>query len=516
MATPNRVPGYPSQWSAILKRGVEGTVNRKQRFEYRDIRALTNRIDQLSVKLFGSEIDCDICEVTEKGISPKQIRSESELNEYLEKTDETIAQAQGSYNTQILYFYQTHSWGRLLASEACFQKVISNFDTFPDFLDVLTSFGSKDGPIDEIHSSYKFATFTEPPRIPGRLRISFFSECCYVLKYVDLHNRLAEKDRPWSIRQIGVYQKYDHDNDRGTCILIQPPTSLTDTLSNVLGDPQEADLRKVFCLDWTKFHLRCLGAIRDHWRDYINSLDAKVISMAGRLRFSKVDEKGILNRNHQQFAAFSNLQDLEEINDELLRIRHVLDLNITVMEAMKSHLDDLDPNMNPSQMNLAIRTFREAIDIITIEFKFHIKATSSVYERSARILSTLRDAITIQDSHTMKILALIRNEGNIATEKLTWETIRETRTMKILAILALVFLPATFTSGLFSMGYISVSSVTNGLLKVQVQNEFYLFLAITFSLMVATIGTWVAWELNQSRKTKNPTQNISANISLGA
>lgn len=62
----------------------------------------------------------------------------------------------------------------------------------------------------------------------------------------------------------------------------------------------------------------------------------------------------------------------------------------------------------------------------------------------------LRDGITIQDSHTMKTLAMIRNEGNAMAEKLTEAGIKETQTMKVLAVLALVFLPATFTSVSFN------------------------------------------------------------------
>ena len=46
----------------------------------------------------------------------------------------------------------------------------------------------------------------------------------------------------------------------------------------------------------------------------------------------------------------------------------------------------------------------------------------------------------------MKTLAMIRNEGNAMAEKLTEAGIKETQTMKVLAVLALVFLPATFTS----------------------------------------------------------------------
>src|SRR4051812_26343954 len=159
-------------------------------------------------------------------------------------------------------------------------KILSYFDVFPDFMDILSAFGSKDGPIDEIYSTYNFSTFSDKAHIPGAGQDSFFTECCYLLKYVDLHHRDVEKDRPWSIRHMGIYQKYDFSTQRSIYMFLQPSDHITQLLTETLASNHpDPTMKEDFCVDWTHVHLLCIGAIRDHWRDYINSLDSKVIAM---------------------------------------------------------------------------------------------------------------------------------------------------------------------------------------------------------------------------------------------
>lgn len=55
--------------------------------------------------------------------------------------------------------------------------------------------------------------------------------------------------------------------------------------------------------------------------------------------------------------------------------------------------------------------------------------------------------------------------------------------------------------GFLDMGYLSVTSIDNGLMKVQMENEMWLFLAITLSLMGVTMGAWVIWEWYQDRSS---------------
>lgn len=299
-------------------------------------------------------------------------------------------------------------------------KLVNYFDIFPEFLDILCAFGYKDSPVDEIFSAYRFSTFTDRPHLaapsnvttgnnpltsPSSPADSFFSECCYMLKYVDLHYRTTESDRPWSVRQLGVYQKFDFSTKRNIYILLQPSDRVIEVIKETLDfNASGGDLKYGFCNDWTQLHLLCLGAIREHWREYINFLDAKVIAMAGRLRFSKVDDRGVPNRNHQQSAAFSNLQDLEEINDELLRLKNVLALNIKVLETMKLHMDHLEWQKESSITSESLETFKNVVDAALREHQFHKMAVKSVYERSARILSTVgMRSHLIPDNHKLDI-----------------------------------------------------------------------------------------------------------------
>ncbi|KAF3911497.1 hypothetical protein ABW20_dc0107160 [Dactylellina cionopaga] len=336
-------------------------------------------MEKASRELFGDDVDIDIWEVIENGISEIGIRSEAEMTRYIE----------------------FESWENLPITEQSALRLIQYLDISPHFVDILTAFGDKDQAVDEIFSAYRYSTFVDEPHIPakqtdtggyGSPKIdSFFGECCYLLKYVELHDRPTEKDRPWAIRQVGVYQRYDFTTKRSICVLVRPPQRLMKLASETL-DPwsSNVELKEEFCMDWTQIHILCLSAIKDQWRDHINSLDDKVVAMAAKLCFTKFNNKGVPFQNHQQSVVFSNLQDLEEVNEELLRLKHVLGLNISALETMKAHLNHMESQKESSTASGSPKLFHNVIDATTTELRFHKKSVKSVYERSARVLSMVR------------------------------------------------------------------------------------------------------------------------------
>ncbi|KAH8602314.1 hypothetical protein B0O99DRAFT_708077 [Bisporella sp. PMI_857] len=97
-----------------------------------------------------------------------------------------------------------------------------------------------------------------------------------------------------------------------------------------------------------------------------------------------------------------------------------------------------------------------------------------------------RDAIALQDSHSMMSM----NE----------KTICEAQTMRTITILALIYLPASFTATFLDMGYIHVTSLS-GIMRIRVDQDMWFYLAITVPLMVVTILSWRLWELKMRYKS---------------
>jgi hypothetical protein len=83
---------------------------------------------------------------------------------------------------------------------------------------------------------------------------------------------------------------------------------------------------------------------------------------------------------------------------------------------------------------------------------------------------------------------------------LTNRTILEAQTVRTITLIALIFLPASFTATFLAMGYIHVESLSGGM-KISVAPEIWFYLAITAPLMTVTFFVWWMWELWLRRRS---------------
>ena len=67
---------------------------------------------------------------------------------------------------------------------------------------------------------------------------------------------------------------------------------------------------------------------------------------------------------------------------------------------------------------------------------------------------------------------------------------QDSKNMKLIAIVGLIYLPGTFVSGIFGMNFFSFED-QNGHQTWNVSDKFYIYLAITLPLTLLTISIWV-------------------------
>jgi hypothetical protein len=93
-------------------------------------------------------------------------------------------------------------------------------------------------------------------------------ELCYSIRYMDKNGRDPKK--PWSLRQVGVYQQTRSPEKRSVWILVQPPERLHQQLkSAIVGTSRH---------EWSKqdrdmvLHLAVLSVTLSNWDQYIEYL----------------------------------------------------------------------------------------------------------------------------------------------------------------------------------------------------------------------------------------------------
>lgn len=73
------------------------------------------------------------------------------------------------------------------------------------------------------------------------------------------------------------------------------------------------------------------------------------------------------------------------------------------------------------------------------------------------------------------------------------DTRRDSVSMKTIAWLTMVFLPATFVATFFSMGVFQFNPDSKKSGHLSVASEWWLYLAVTLPLTVVVLGLWNGW-----------------------
>ena len=97
---------------------------------------------------------------------------------------------------------------------------------------------------------------------------------------------------------------------------------------------------------------------------------------------------------------------------------------------------------------------------------------------------------------------------------LNHKTIQEAQTMRTITLIALIYLPASFTATFLAMGYVHVESLS-GLMKINVAPEMWFYLAITAPLMVATFLAWWGWDLWVRRRVRMRNRSLEERMEEG-
>lgn len=94
--------------------------------------------------------------------------------------------------------------------------------------------------------------------------------------HVEKHGRSdPDQKNPWSVRQMGLYQRFDYEDSSSICIHIQPPkethTRLTSALErgNTSEEPGQPDPMSL--------HLAFIDIAMQNWAEYVRYLDEKLV-----------------------------------------------------------------------------------------------------------------------------------------------------------------------------------------------------------------------------------------------
>ncbi|MCJ1357728.1 MAG: hypothetical protein MMC33_007724 [Icmadophila ericetorum] len=381
-------------------------------------------------------------------------------------------------------------------------RILADSQTFPEFLKYLQAFGAKDFAKDEGFSGYDVIS---SKNVDGALESV---ESCYLLKYVEPHEDSGPTINPYSIRHAAVYQKYLVASRQSKSILIRLSREMQEQLGNRL---RSTDFPFESLTQWSTIHLLCLGSLANGWRQFINYLDEEVDKLFTKVIITSVDPV-ISEKRDLLDHSLTDMKRLQYLRDQAGRASHMLDLNVSVMESMIDKSEAFrglleDPNQSSH------KTFRHEIRNHISNHMFCRKNVASLQLRAENLSHQLRDTITLQNSEYMKRISESTNNGNLAILNLSKKSVADNKAVKVITVVALIFVPASYVADFLQMGYVTVAQ-TSGL-SVAVAQGFWLYMSITMPLIVVTMGIYLGAELIQRRaiRRENAMKDLSSKIS---
>ena len=427
------------------------------------------------------------------------LESESSLNEYLDNDadDNSVTNTLNSPafddatpDTSIsgsgLFFLidPTYGWGRLQLTSDAMASIIDRFQIFPTFSKYLRVFGEKSFAKDEGFGGHEVLTHYD---VNGRVG-SF--ESCFLWKYVEpggLEGRYA-----YSIRQTLVYQKFDVRSMKSTNIIIRISHKLAAQTKIALTSTSEK--RENPLLDsWTGMQMFCARSGLDEWRDFINYLDHEVTKIFDDLIISGVNATTHGKADELQYR-LTSVKQLQFFLNQILRARNMLDVNsmtITAMLRAFTRRKEYIPNL---------QQLREELEDIQQEYEFLQKMSKSVLDRAVMLSHELRDTIALRNHDINRDANESTTRGTQAIVELSRKSAYEARVVKLLSVVAVIFLPASFAADFLQMGYVFVTE--EGRFKIHATANLWLFAIFAFPLLVMTVSIYIAFELLSRRKTK--------------
>lgn len=422
--------------------------------------------DQLSAeskRLFVAGIDEIAVKVVEIGVVVKEIVIEdaSALENYLESlTTQRV--------TRLILIPQQSSWGHLVVDESSLRKILTCFDVFPPFIDIIRTFGQKTGFEDDSSGGFHFR---------NDRKVSVY-ETAYLIKQAEKHGR-PEAREPWSIRQMGVYHR-NGGPFGDVFIIINPSFPLRQRLKcmkNSGGRPSPKAL-----------HTMILSCATENWRWYITDLEKRYLTMKDKAQLTRMDDKGEKGTSTADIR-FEDTQEIQVLQDKCQQVAHDFDMDRKIIQDMQSQFAAMhsDAAQEPES---------DFILALVAEADIQMRRVNSMLKRLDGTIALIRTILDFQclaslqhNSRMMTEMTRLTRQENRMMVQITKKASRDQDILKVITLIALVYLPASFVSSMMAMGYISVEDI-GGKVSIHFEGEFGIFIVLTVVFLICTLAPY--------------------------
>ncbi|KAI5851949.1 hypothetical protein BZA05DRAFT_398419 [Tricharina praecox] len=371
------------------------------------------------------------------------------------------------------------SYGLLLMSKDIQQKLLTTLDVFPAFLDILHLFGRKHEEINEDYAVYRQEIVWREeeqeawiaPSVPEAFEI------CYNFRYVVQRKGNVEgEELIWTTRKMGVYSKFVPATNTTTWIPVYPPDEAIPRLEEVFTSDSKRRRGMRHHID---IHLLLMKTASQDWLPFINHLDKKLIELDKKTYMWRPKPGSTITNEHRDSDSELELEDTQRVQRfkiELLTIIHALDVNLANIASLRRGIESFRRKTKVYITDDLYKQYDEDLEDLHILMSQHRVRVKNLLQRAESLFSLI---ITI-------IPYIFARRENTLMFRLSEKATQYAKSMKVITIVCMLYLPPSVIAGVFGMDFFHPSW--------DIAIMWAIFICATVILAASTIGLWLWWE----------------------
>lgn len=361
------------------------------------------------------------------------------------------------------------SWGHLAITEYAFRHILASLRTFTPFLRIAHAFGAKTNDKQRMRDVAYY-----------HMHSSCDYEFCYIIRYFELNGR--QRGDPWSLRQTGVYQRFQSDQ-RSAWVLLNLSSYINDRVTAAVTHTGSAD--KSLQPSPLLVHMFIITAAVRNWSMYIENL---------RKRVQKFEEKSYSSRVDTIYLddyelLFTDVQAMVSLSETLDTAKAVIQGQKGVM----SRCGDLHMVLRRKASKQDDSKVAHTLQLLRSDIQHHHEAviamartTSHITQLVLAILASrsnakLSGSITMIQMSVFELQSQSRQTAQDTAGLLnaTAKGHEDATKIKTMAQIATMFLPASLIASIFSSTMLGDSGNNT--------SNVGMYFAITIPLLLVTL-----------------------------
>ncbi|QDS74919.1 hypothetical protein FKW77_004190 [Venturia effusa] len=403
---------------------------------------------------------------------------------------------------RFVYIHGDNSRTRLKITKEMVTKIMTYHQVMPVYLDFMSVFGEYPDQQDLRFSGFREQSLMKETHIglavPELGRSGRQFQLCYNLKCASLikADKTAPTTNEWSIRQAAIHHQFDIVHGTTLWIVTKGHLDLQQRFKELTvrdGRPEDVlsfDTAEDCFRSSLAAHLIYCHWSTDDWRGYIRWLEMVI---ADETAMAVYGPRGH-GHSYEQYCP-QHIQDIQRRQDKINEIVMVLEANVDVMKSLCKFYTDLQSNRHfPQELKDScgedILAFSAQIEDMMYDLKMQVARATVL--------------VKITNDRKEIILQHLQSQATARMERLNANMEKEAIVMRIITIVTLIYLPATFVSTFFSTDIVKYQNQNGGAPGDGnfSQTALNRWLQVTFPLTAATIlFAYTAWWLAEKSTT---------------